>query len=232
MDFILVPDCQVGRQVSPASDRISTKAAGLIEPFTVAIHAARRAKPGQGETAFVFGAGTIGTAAAIALKYLGCSQVMLVDLSDFRLRKASELGFDTCNSGTEDLAAKAAEVFGPARTISGPTADIDIFIEATGVDALVDTYLSMGKLFSRMVVVGVHQDPHPIDLAKLAYSQHSAIGSGGHQPEDVVTVMEIMESGRFDIESIITHEFPLDEIVKAIETAGDVHTALNVVVKY
>lgn len=100
------------------------------------------------------------------------------------------------------------------------------------MDALVDTYLTMGKVFSRMVVVGVHRTPHPIDLARPAYSQHSVIGSGGYQPEDVATVMDIMESGRFDIESIITHEFPQDEIVKAIETAGDLHTALNIVVKY
>ncbi|WP_159062508.1 zinc-binding dehydrogenase [Streptomyces caniscabiei] len=163
----------------------------------------------------------------------GFSEFVLVpDCQVGRPRKASELGFETCISGTEDLAAKAAEVFGSARTISGPTADIDIFIEATGVDALVDTYLTMGKVFSRMVVVGVHQTPHPIDPAKLACSQHSVIGSGGCQPEDVATVMEILESGGFDIESINTHEFPQDEIVKAIETADDVHTALNAVVKY
>lgn len=94
-EFILVPHCQVGRQVYLVSDRISTKAAGLIEPFTVTTHAARRANPGQGETALVFGAGTIGIAAGIALKYLGWSQVLLVGLSAFRLRKASELGFET-----------------------------------------------------------------------------------------------------------------------------------------
>ena len=34
-------------------------------------------------------------AAGFALKYLGCSQVLLVGLSAFRLRKASELGFET-----------------------------------------------------------------------------------------------------------------------------------------
>ncbi|MER7693692.1 zinc-binding dehydrogenase [Streptomyces sp. NPDC097610] len=231
-EYILVPDCEVGRQVYPVPRSISTKTAGLIEPFTVATHAARRAAPKAGESALVFGAGTIGIAAAVALKHFGCGKVMLVDLSDFRLRKAAELGFETCNSATQDLAARAAEVFGPARTISGPTADIDIFIEATGVNALVDTYLSMGKIFSRMVVVGVHQTPHPIDLAKLAYSQHSVIGSGGYQPEDVHTVMEIMESGAFDIESVITHEFRQADIVTAIETAGDVDSALNVMIKY
>ncbi|MEW2397234.1 zinc-binding dehydrogenase [Streptomyces sp. NPDC046862] len=231
-EYILVPDCEVGKQVHPVSDKITTKTAGLIEPFTVATHAARRAGPKKGENALVFGAGTIGIAAAIALKHFGCATVMLADLSDFRLRKAAELGFETCNSGTQDLAAKSAEVFGPARTISGSTADIDIFIEATGAGAPVDTYLSMGKVFSRMVVVGVHQTPRPIDLAKLAYSQHSVIGSGGYQPEDVHTVMQIMESGTFDIESIITHEFQQADIVRAIETAHDVNSALNVVIKY
>lgn len=63
------------------------------------------------------------------------------------------------------------------------------------MDALVDTYLTMGKVFSRMVVVGVHRTPHPIDLARPAYSQHSVIGSGGYQSDDVATVMDIMESG-------------------------------------
>lgn len=91
------------------------------------------------------------------------------------------------------------------------TADGDIYIEATGVDALISTYQDLGKIHSRMVVVGVHANP---------------------VPEDVRTVMDIMESKAFDIESVITHEFPQDRIVEAITTAGGTHNALNVVIKY
>ncbi|MEV1025293.1 zinc-binding dehydrogenase [Streptomyces sp. NPDC050264] len=231
-EYILVPNCEVGRQVYPVSTKVSSRTAALIEPFTVATHAARRSNPKAGETAVVFGAGTIGMGVAIALRYFGCSTVMVVDISDFRLRKAADLGFATCNSAKQDLGAKAREVFGTARSLSGHTADVDIFVEATGVNAPIDTYQVMGKLFSRLVVVGVHHTPYPVDFASLAYAQHSIIGSGGYLPEDVDTVMDIMESGDFDIESIITHEFPQHEIVRAIETASATDGALNVVIKY
>ena len=43
--------------------------------------------------------------------------------------------------------------------------------------------------------------------------------------------MDIMKSGRWDIESLITHEFPLDRIGEALETASDSDHALNVVIR-
>ena len=39
-----------------------------------------------------------------------------------------------------------------------------------------------------------------------------------------------MASGKWELESIITHEFPLDKLEQAIRTAGDVEHAGNVVV--
>ncbi|WP_416957342.1 zinc-dependent alcohol dehydrogenase [Streptomyces sp. Agncl-13] len=231
-EYLLVPDCEVGKQVYLVDERITSKEAALIEPFTVATHAARRAGPQKGETAIVLGAGTIGIGAAIALTHFGCAKVMVVDLSGFRLEKAAELGFETCNPSEEDLAAKAVEVFGEARALKGTTADVDIFIEATGVDALIGTYQDMGKIFSRMVVVGVHHESVPVNLSTLAYAHQSLIGSGGYFPEDVDTVMEVMAGKEFDIESIVTHEFPQSEIVQAIRTAADVGEALNVMIKY
>lgn len=231
-EYILVPNCELNRQVYAVSDKISSKTASLIEPFTVAHRTAGRAQPQLGETAVVFGAGTIGIGTAISLRDLGCSNVLVVDLSDFRLQKAAGLGFETCNSSRESLQDKAVQLFGEAPTLRGVTANVDIFIEAAGADSLIDTFQSLGKIGSRMVVVGVHSTPRPIDMAALCYSQHSIIGSGGYFPEDVKSVMEIMERGEFNIESIVTHEFPQDEIVKAIETAGDVNQALNVVIKY
>ena len=90
----------------------------------------------------------------------------------------------------------------------------------------------MGKIEARMVVVAVLAGMRPVDILGMTFAQHSLIGSGGYMPEDVKDVMEIMKSGKWDIESIITHEFPWEELSKAIETAGDVEKSLNVVVKY
>lgn len=51
-------------------------------------------------------------------------------------------------------------------------------------------------------------------------------------PEDVIDVMNIMKTGEWDIEKLITHEFPLTQIKKAIQTAGNTDTALNVTIKF
>lgn len=231
-EYVLIPDAEWNRQVYAVSDRISDKAASLIEPFTVGCRAARRSEPKPGEKAIVFGAGTIGIAAAIALKYFGCSKVMVCDRSDFRLEKARNLGFEVCNNSREDLKERAISYFGRARSLKGATADADIYIDAAGAPAILEMYQSMGKIESRMVVVAVLAGMRPVDILAITFAQHALIGSGGYMPQDVRDVMAIMESGRWDIESIITHEFAWENLREAIETAADVEHSLNVVIRY
>lgn len=231
-EYILAPDPQPGRQLYRVPDSIPDQTACLIEPFTVGTRAARRSLPRQGENAIVFGAGTIGIAAAIALKEFGCGQVMVTDLSDLRLEKAAGLGFAVCNSGREDLKVKAMEVFGTARSLTGETADVDIYIDAAGAPGLIEQYQGMGKIMSRLVAVAVLAGKRPIDVLAMTYAQHAIIGSGGYMPEDVEMVLGIMAEGKYDIASIITHEFPHEKLAEAIETAAQTDRALNVVINY
>ncbi len=231
-EYMLLPNPELNKQVYKVSDKISSRTASLIEPFTIACRAARRSSPRTGEKAIVFGAGTIGIAASIALKYFGCSQVMICDRSDFRLEKAKSLGFEVCNNSKEDLKAKAVEIFGNARSLNGPTADVDIYIDAAGAQSILELYQGMGKIESRMVTVAVLAGKRPVDILSLTFSQYALIGSGGYMPEDVRDVMKIMESGKWDIDSIITHEFPWEKLPEAIETATDVDRSLNVVIHY
>ena len=90
----------------------------------------------------------------------------------------------------------------------------------------------MGKVDSRLVVVAVKAGLRPIDVLAMTYGQHAIIGSGGYMPEDVKDVMAIMKSGRWEIESIITDEYPWEELPQAIEKAAKVDEALNVVIRY
>ena len=231
-EYVFIPNAELGKGVYAVPDEISSREASLIEPFTVGCRAARRSFPQKEEKAIVFGAGTIGIAAAIALKYFGCSKVMICDISDFRLEKAKELGFEICNNGKESLKEKAGQVFGSAMSALGETCDVDIYIDAAGADGIIETYQSMGKVDSRMVVVAVKAGLRPIDVLAMTYGQHALIGSGGYFPEDVEDVLAIMKSGRWNIESIITDEYPWEQLPQAIEKAAKVDEALNVVIRY
>lgn len=180
----------------------------------------------------MFGAGTIGIAAAIGLKHFGCEQVMLCDRSDLRLKKAKELGFAVCNNSREEPKGAAIRCFGTAPSRFGPTANVGIYIDAAGAESILELYQSMGKIESRMVVVAVRAGKRPVDVLEMTYSQHALIGSGGYTPEDVKAVISVMVQKKWDIESIITDEFSLDQLPQAIERAADVDHALNVVIKY
>ncbi|MBQ9060131.1 MAG: alcohol dehydrogenase catalytic domain-containing protein [Firmicutes bacterium] len=211
-ELIGAPVARDGIEVYKLSDRISDRAAALIEPFTVGCRAARRSFPREGETAVVFGAGTIGAAAAIALKYFGCGRVCVSDPSEFRCSILRDLGFETCS--LEDMA------------------QADIVIDAAGADPILDYYQDHGKVDSRMVMVAVGTNVRPVNILGMTFGQRALIGSGGYTPEDVKDVMAIMESGRWDIEHLITHEFPLQKLEEAIRTAAGTDRALNVVIWY
>lgn len=231
-EYILVPEAKRSHSLYAVPEEISDKLACLIEPFTVGCRAARRGQPRKGESAVVFGCGTIGLAAAVALKYFGMDKVMLCDVSDFRLNIAKNLGFAVCNIGKNNFTEMAADYFGTASSLNGMVPDIDCWIDAAGAESILDLFMQYGKIISRFVVVAVNNKPRQIDLLHMTYSQKSIIGSGGYFPEDVQDVIDIMASGKWDLESIITQEFSLEQISEAIQVAAKPSEAFNVVIRF
>lgn len=242
-EYILVENAVKNYSLYNIDDRISDRLACLIEPFTVGCRAARCGmvangtdENGQktyvkGQSAVVFGCGTIGFAAAVALKYFGMDKVMICDLSDFRLKIAKKLGFEVCNMASEDFAEKSKEFFGMAKSLTGKTANIDCWIDAAGAESVLNLFMEQGKIESRFVTVAVNNAIRNLDFLHITYAQKSIIGSGGYLPEDVIDVEKIMAANP-KLESIITHEFSIDELEKAIQTASDTNICGNVVIKF
>ncbi len=237
-EYILIPDAKRNHSLYAVDKRISDRLASLMEPFTVGCRAARRGMVPRGENCYVkgqnavvFGGGTIGIAAAVAFKHFGMNKVMVCDISDFRLKIVSNLGFEKCNPTEENFNKKAMEYFGTAGSLNGETADIDCWLDAAGAESVLDNFLRLGKVESRFVSVAVNNAPRNINLLGLTYAQQSIIGSGGYMPEDVYDVQTIMASGKWDLESIITHEFPLEKLKTAIRTASDAEHSGSVIIK-
>jgi 2-desacetyl-2-hydroxyethyl bacteriochlorophyllide A dehydrogenase len=231
-EYIKIPHAKRNHSLYGVDSQISDKVACLIEPFTVACRAARRANPQKGEKYVVFGCGTIGLACAMALEYFGIENVMICDISSFRLNIAKELGFKVCHTLENDFMATTTHYFGSAYSLKGSVADIDCFIDASGADEIFDLFMDKGKIESRFVCVGVNKTIRELDLLHLTYSQKSIIGTGGYMPKDVIDVMEIMKSRKWDIEKMITHIFSLSEIEQAFQTASHTDVSLNVMIQF
>ena len=204
-----------------------------LEPFIIGTRGAKNANPGPGRTAIVFGAGFIGVACSIMLKYYGCEKVMIVDQSDFRLNKAKDFGLITCNSATEDLKVRAIEEFGSARSIQGEVCGADILVDCIGIQPIIDSISTLAKIGAEIVIVGVHHKPVTMNFMYLCYGQWNIKGSGTLPTEDgVKEVLGMMTSGKYELSGLISHKYPQNQIVEALKMASNPNTSQRVVVSF
>ena len=231
-EYVLIPNCRLDHSVYKVDSRISDPVAAMLEPFAVGGQAAILSRPQKGQNAIVYGAGVIGMAAAITLKYLGCDKVMLVNRSTFRLEIAEKLGFFVCSPVQQDLRQTALEVFGTGYGIMGPTFNADIFIDATGSDDAFETFQKCAKLNAVYTIVGLHHKPMSFNPQLLMYASQRIQGSGGYTDESVRLAMEIMASGKFPLEELITQEYQLEQLDEAINKAAASSESLKVMIRF
>lgn len=224
-ELVVCDYAELGRNLYPVDPKISDVCASMIEPFTVGFHSAVLSNPKPGDRAVVLGAGPIGLAAAICLRELGVEDILIVNRSRNRLELARDLDtvkpFETVSTLDEDWIEQLEKRFGTTRTQAGPAIDVDIWIDAASNAELLQTIYSKSKNNARITVVGVHHKPVSFDLTKLTFSTITLQGSGGYTPEEVPMVMKAMESGRYNIESLVTATYPFDKFNEAIEFCQD-----------
>lgn len=231
-EYVHIPNCRLNHSVYKLDEKISSKVGAMLEPFAVGGQAAYLSGPKPGQNAIVYGAGIIGMSAAITLKNMGCDKVMLVNRSTYRLEIAEKMGFYTCSPVRQDLRETAMEAFGPAYGIMGETFNVDIFIDATGGEDAFAAFQKYGKLNAVFTIVGLHHKPMTFQPQMLMFASQRIQGSGGYTPESVERAMEIMRSGKYDLDSLITHEYPHEKLEEAIQKAASSGESMKVMIRY
>jgi L-iditol 2-dehydrogenase len=200
-------------------DGVSLENAAMAEPCAVAIHALRQAGICLGDTAAIFGAGTIGLLAAQAARGWGAGQVVLADVDKAKLDFARELGFThTVNSKSADAAEYIRDI------TNGKGADV--CLEAAGVTAAAEGCFMAAKTFGKVVLMG--NPAKNMDISQNAYweilrKQLTLKGSWNSSYNDTRNdwrlAVQYMEKGVFDLSKMITHRFGFADCQKAFEIA-------------
>ena len=73
----------------------------------------------------------------------------------------------------------------------------------------------------------------PINLKLLCYNNWHIHGCG-NTPSEIasVDVLKLMQSGKYDLSSLVSHEFPIDQIVDALVRGGNSREAQKVCISY
>jgi hypothetical protein len=81
--------------------------------------------------------------------------------------------------------------------------------------------------------VGVHHDPVALDLVNLCYNNWRIIGCGSAPIEvAMIDILEMMRSERYDLLSLVTREFKVDQITDALFMARVAGEAQKVCISF
>jgi 2-desacetyl-2-hydroxyethyl bacteriochlorophyllide A dehydrogenase len=231
-EFLLIENAVRGKSLEVVPDHIPFEVAALNEPMAVARHGVNRCQPQPSGKVLVFGAGPIGLGATIAFKSVGVEHVVVADLIPARLEKALKVGADAViNSADEDVTKRLIELHGEGESLFPGRAGTDIYLDAAGAPAVIDTALAAAKRGARLGVVAVHKQPVPVDFVNLMSNEITIVGSMGY-PDEIFEVTKDLIANWERYAVIVSHTIPFDNVDEALRTASTPGAADKVVVTF
>lgn len=195
-----VPDDLTDEQVLMCPDIMSTGFAGA-ESGNIKI----------GDTVAVFAQGPIGLCATAGAKLCGATKIIAVETVPERAEMAKKAGADIV---VDFASADPVEAIMQITEGRG----VDVAIEALGLQLTFESCLKVLKPGGTLSSLGVYSDDLMIPLAAFhaGLGDHKIITSlcpGGK--ERMRRLMNVIASGRVNLEEFVTHNFTLDQIEEA-----------------
>jgi len=185
-EFTVVPR----NQVHHLPDTISLEMGALVEPLSVAYHAAVLAEVNDQSRALVYGAGPIGIGIWFALRGMGLTEIDVVEPSPIRRASIEALGARTLDPTTQDVAGIVAD----ATHGDG----VDAAFDAAGVAAAVESATSCLGERRPLISVAIYDKAIPTPLLNLVLRERRIQGTICYTADDYRAVIDLMAQGHYD----------------------------------
>jgi len=199
-------------------DNISYEEGSFITPFAESLHCIiDSADLRFGDTIVIVGAGHMGLQ-QVNIAYWSGARVIAVDLIQERLDLAKEMGADlVINAGEEDVVEVVKEF------TDGEMANSSI--ATLGIPSVIQSAIDVTGESARIVLFGgcatgtiMQFDPNNIHYKEKLLVGIEGIGvSSNRHPERRIQALRHIASGKINVNKLITHVMPMDDIVKAYE---------------
>jgi len=205
-DYIVMPDftCfSVTGELNPIQ-------AALIEPLTIGVYSVNLAHIQNENIAVgIFGAGPIGLSILMKLLADGISNIGIIEPRKYRLEKALEVGAKyLINPGKENVEQKI---------IDREELLLDVVFEASGEQDAVTNAIKILKPGGKLVLVGIPPEAQYTFNMDLMRRKELTIINVRRQNHCVEEAIDLVVSGKIDVEKMVTHNFSLEETATAFD---------------
>jgi len=178
-----------------------------------------------GDTVAIIGAGPVGLAVLLTAQFYSPAEIILVDLDDNRLKVARELGATETVNSKDGKAVQAVRVLTEGR-------GVDVAVEAVGIPATFEMCQDIVAAGGFIANIGVHGKGVELKLQKL-WSHNITITTRLVDTVSIPMLLKSVVAGRLQPRKLITHEFTLEELMKAYDAFGNAaeEKALKVIIR-
>jgi len=170
-----------------------------------------------GDTVVIQGPGQQGLAGVIVAKEAGAGKVVITgmtkDSKRFELAKAF---------GADEIID--VEKVNPVKAIKEITGGrmADLVMDVTGSPKGAVTAIDLVKKKGTVILPGLYgmDKEIPLVLDKVVFKEVRVQGVYSHDFRSVIPAIRLAESGKYPLEKMVTHRFPLEEAEKAVRIAG------------
>lgn len=177
-------------QVHKLPDSVPLEMGALVEPMSVAYHAAALAEVDGQSSALIYGAGPIGIGLWFALRGMGLTEIDVVEPSETRRNSIEALGARTLDPTSQDVPALVAD-----RTKGN---GVDAAFDAAGVTPAVESALQCIGERRPMISVAIYDKPLPTPLINLVLRERRIQGTICYTSDDYRAVIDLMARGHYD----------------------------------
>ncbi len=205
-EYITMPDFTC----FPVTGKLNADQAALIEPLSIGVYSVKQAHfENSQKSAGIFGAGPIGLSILFTLLADGVTNIIMVEPLDYRLQKAEKIGASVLinpdNENVEETVAQNEPLL------------LDVVFEASGDQKAVDNAIKILKPGGKLVLVGIPPDAKYTFNMDLMRRKELTIVNIRRQNHCVEEAIDLVVSGKIDIEKMITHHFTLEETPVAFD---------------
>lgn len=213
-EYVRIPAAAVaGGNIKRLPKGVSLTVASLVEPFAAVYNGQQQLNIQPGDRVGVIGAGPVGIMHMMQARARGAAMVGMIDLNGERLKEVAEQFHPefVIDSSKQDPVEEVRKLTGLG---------LDVVIVAAAAAPAQRQALELARLGGRVsFFAGLpHSKPDALLNTNLIHykqlSVHGANGSGANQYD---TVLRWIGSGAMDLESLVTHELPLDRVIEGIE---------------
>ncbi|TBW32796.1 zinc-binding alcohol dehydrogenase family protein [Siculibacillus lacustris] len=190
------------------NDKLAPRHLALVEPLSVGFHAVARGRVTKTDRVVVIGCGMIGMGAIAGAVARGAT-VIAVDIGASKIAMAARYGAThTIDAGTEDVAARVAELTG------GDGADV--VIEAVGAPATFTQAIDIVCFCGRVVYIGYCKAPVAYDTKFFNLKELDIMGSRNATADDFRAVITYLEGLDHAPDDLISKVFAFEDAAEAL----------------